>query len=64
MQSIIIIRKQEKKYWGTVRLENYIADGYFCYDTAFFKTINEVKKECKEFCKWKNLKIKKYEVAF
>ena len=61
-----IIRKHgdpldDHLYWGTVRQIINESDT-FCYDTKFFFTIEEVKKECRAFCKWKGLRITKYKM--
>ena len=65
-EAICIIRRYETmdglKYWGTVRIDTLPKDRdlYFSYDTTFFDIIEEARAECKAFCIWKNLKVKKW----
>lgn len=65
----VLIRRVPSKvgwWWGTIRLiplgewEETLMT--FCYDTSCFPTVTKVKEECRAFCKWKGLRIRKYVV--
>lgn len=57
----VYIDRHTNGYWASVRpyIYNDKLPVFFCYDTDYFKEIQEAEWEARAFCRWKKLKIRK-----